>query len=61
VGKRKGGGSRKSLKRPKVYDRLRAQGYSKEKAARISNAGTTHAKRSKMAKKAARTRKRRGN
>ena len=58
---KKRGGSRKSLKRPKVYDRLRAKGYSKEKAARISNAGTTHAKRSKMARKAARTRKRRGN
>jgi hypothetical protein len=59
VGKR--GGSRKSLKRPKVYDALRRQGYSKTKSAKISNAGTTHAKRSRMAKKAARTRKRRGN
>jgi len=55
------GGTRKSLKRPKVYDALRRKGASKEKAARISNAGTTYAKRSKMAKKAARTRKRRGN
>ncbi len=60
MGKKKGGGSRKSLKRPKVYDALRKEGYSKEKAAKISNAGTTHEKRSKMAKKAARTRKRRG-
>jgi hypothetical protein len=28
----------KSLKKPKVYDALRRKGYSKEKAARISNA-----------------------
>lgn len=56
----KRGGSRNSLKRPRVYDALRRRGYSKEKAARISNAGTTAFKRSKMAKKAARTRKRRG-
>lgn len=50
----------KSLKRPKVYDALRSQGYSKEKSAKISNAGTTKTKRSRMAKKAARTRKARG-
>ena len=37
MGKR-GGGSRKSLKRPKVYDALRRKGYSKTKAAKISNA-----------------------
>lgn len=49
-----------SIKRPKVYEDLREKGYSKKKAAAISNAGTTHAKRSKMAKKAARTRKRHG-
>lgn len=34
----KRGGSRKSLKKPKLYDKLRAKGYSKTKAARISNA-----------------------
>jgi hypothetical protein len=27
-----------SIKRPKVYERLRSKGYSKQKAARISNA-----------------------
>jgi len=59
MGKR--GGTRASLKRPRVYDALRRRGYSKEKAARISNAGTTHIKRVRMAKKAARTRKARGN
>jgi transcriptional regulator len=58
MGKKKGHGP--SIKRPKVYEALREQGYTKKKAAKISNAGTTHAKRSKMAKKAARTRKRRG-
>ena len=34
----KRGGSRKSLKKPKVYDALRKKGYSKTKAAKISNA-----------------------
>lgn len=34
----KRGGTRKSLKKPKLYDKLRRKGYSKEKAARISNA-----------------------
>jgi hypothetical protein len=29
---------KRSLKRPKVYERLRAKGYSKAKAAKISNA-----------------------
>jgi len=28
----------RSLKRPRVYEGLRAKGYSKQKAARISNA-----------------------
>lgn len=42
MGKRKGGGTRKSLKKPKLYDQLRAKGYSKEKAARISNAVANH-------------------
>lgn len=32
------GGTRKSLKKPALYDKLRAKGYSKQKAARISNA-----------------------
>lgn len=49
-----------SIKRPRVYEALREKGYSKAKAAAISNAGTTPFKRHKMAKKAARTRKRRG-
>lgn len=47
--------------RHSVYRKLRAKGYSKEKAARISNAGRTKTARSRMAKKAARTRKVRGN
>jgi uncharacterized protein (DUF302 family) len=50
----------KSIKRPRVYEALKRQGMSKTMAAKISNAGTTKAKRSAMAKKAARTRKRRG-
>lgn len=36
MGKR--GGTRKSLKHPKVYDALRKKGYSKTKSAKISNA-----------------------
>lgn len=43
-----------------TYRALRRQGKSKESAARISNAGRGHGGRSRMAKKAARTRKRRG-
>lgn len=35
---RRRGGSRKSLKKPRMYDALRRRGMSKEKAARISNA-----------------------
>ena len=46
--------------RQDVYKALRRQGASKSKAAHISNAGRTHAARSRMARKAARTRKRRG-
>ena len=38
MGKKGRGGTRKSLKRPKVYDALRRKGYSKTKAAKISNA-----------------------
>ncbi|MFE4671104.1 hypothetical protein [Streptomyces sp. NPDC056723] len=43
--------------RQTVYRALRRQGASKAKAARISNAGRTHAARSRMAHKAARTRR----
>jgi hypothetical protein len=45
--------------RSSAYEALRRQGMSKSSAARISNAGITFAGRSRMAKKAARTRKRR--
>lgn len=44
----KRGGTRKSLKKPALYDKLRRKGYSKRKAARISNAvanGTVDRKR----------------
>lgn len=50
----------KSIKRARAYEALRRHGMSKGQAARISNAGTTHAKRSRMARKAARTRRRGG-
>lgn len=43
--------------RQRVYKALRRQGMSKSHAARISNAGRYHVQRSRMAKKAARTRK----
>jgi hypothetical protein len=43
--------------RQDVYLALRRQGKSKKAAARIANAGATHAARSRMAKKAARTRR----
>jgi hypothetical protein len=46
--------------RQAVYEALRRKGFSKEKAARISNAGKSHGQRSRMSKKAARSRKRRG-
>lgn len=45
------------LTRQTVYSALRRQGASKAKAARISNAGRSHAARSRMARKAARTRR----
>lgn len=45
--------------RQNVYLELRSQGMSKTKAARIANAGHTKAGRSRMARAAARTRKRR--
>jgi hypothetical protein len=46
--------------RQNVYRALRRQGKSKETAARIANAGRGRGGRSRMAKKAARTRRRRG-
>ena len=46
-----------SIKRPEQYEALKEQGYSKEKAAAISNeASHGPAARSKMARKAADTR-----
>jgi hypothetical protein len=48
------------LNRQRVYKALRRQGASKAKAARISNAGRFHVQRSRMARKAAKTRRRRG-
>jgi hypothetical protein len=45
--------------RQDVYRALRREGKSKSAAARIANAGRSRAARSRMAKKAARTRKRR--
>jgi len=50
-----------SIKKPDEYEALKDQGYSKSKAAAISNqAAKGPEARSKMAKKAAATRKRRG-
>lgn len=46
--------------RQDVYRALRRQGKSKQVAAKIANAGRSKVARSRMAKKAARTRKRRG-
>lgn len=46
--------------RQDTYRALRRQGKSKSAAAAIANAGRSHGGRSSMAKKAARTRKRRG-
>lgn len=48
------------LSRSKTYEALRRKGMSKRSAARIANEGKTKAGRSAMARKAARTRKRRG-
>ena len=46
-----------SIKKPDTYEALKDEGYSKSKAAAISNqAAKGPAARSKMAKKAARTR-----
>ena len=46
--------------RQAVYRALRRKGKSETTAAQIANAGHTHAQRSRMAKKAARTRKAKG-
>ena len=46
--------------RQDTYRALRRKGASKSKAARIANAGRFHSGRSRMARKAARTRRRRG-
>ena len=43
-----------------AYESMKMSGMSKSKAAKIANAGKTHAGRSRMARKAARTRARRG-
>ena len=45
--------------RRRAYEGMRSHGMSKRSAARIANAGKTHAARSRMARKAARTRARR--
>jgi hypothetical protein len=45
--------------RHRVYRALRRKGKSKRSAARIANAGRTFPQRSRMARKAARTRRRR--
>lgn len=45
--------------RHKAYRALRRKGMSKTRAAKISNAGRTHAQRSRMARRAAATRRRR--
>jgi hypothetical protein len=55
MGKRKGHIVRG---RRDVYDALRRHGHTKKSAAKIANAGKTHAARSRMARKGARTRKR---
>lgn len=46
--------------RQNTYRALRRKGMTKRAAARISNAGRTHGARSRMARKAARTRRARG-
>jgi hypothetical protein len=46
--------------RQDTYKDLREKGMSKARAAAISNGGRTHEQRSRMAKKAAMTRKSRG-
>lgn len=46
--------------RRSTYESMKKRGFSKTKAAKIANAGKTKKGRSRMAKKAARTRKKRG-
>jgi hypothetical protein len=46
--------------RRRAYEALRRAGHTKKSSAKIANAGKTHTGRSRMAKKAARTRKRHG-
>lgn len=46
--------------RQAAYKALRKQGMSKSKAARIANEGRTHAARSAMARKGAKTRQAKG-
>jgi hypothetical protein len=46
--------------RQRVYRALRRQGKSKTVAAKIANGGRFHAQRSRMARKAARTRRAKG-
>lgn len=46
--------------RHRAYRSMRRKGKTKRSAARISNAGRTFPQRSRMARKAARTRRRRG-
>lgn len=41
---------KRSLKKPKVYEALRSEGYSKESAARISNAKAKKGKGGKKSK-----------
>lgn len=43
--------------RHRAYRALRRKGMSKARAAKIANAGVTHAERSRMSRKAARTRR----
>lgn len=43
--------------RHRVYRALRRKGLSKKRSAQISNAGVTHTERSRMSRKAARTRR----
>jgi hypothetical protein len=60
-GKAVTGGKHRTIwnSRENVYEKLKKK-YGVKKAARIANAGKTKAQRSAMARKAARTRKRRG-
>jgi len=60
-GRRVSGGRHKTIwnNRERVYEKLKRR-YGTRTAARIANAGHTKAGRSRMAKKAARTRRRRG-